>query len=260
VAIDGDNPNGNMTVDFGIFRPAALGSIVWYDTDGNGHRDPAEAGVAGVVVTLYHGDGTPVLDPAGNPIQVTTGPDGTFLFTNLIPGDYQLGFSNLPVGLTFTDQNLGSDDSDSDVNRMTQRTDNVTLAAGQSDLTVYAGLIDPMAIALVSFNAERSAEGVVLRWVTAMELNTWGFQIYRSADGTRASAVRITDRVILARGSAQSGATYTWTDTSAEPGVTYSYWLEEVEIDGGTNEYGPAQPAIEPAAGEHRLYLALFMR
>jgi hypothetical protein len=38
-------PNSNLTVDFGVFLPASLGSIVWYDTDKDAVHDLGEAGV-----------------------------------------------------------------------------------------------------------------------------------------------------------------------------------------------------------------------
>lgn len=58
----------------------------------------------------------------------------------------------------------------------------------------------------------------------------------------------------MAQGSAGSGARYTWLDTSAAPGLRYSYWLEAVELGrAGRREYGPAQVA-QP------LYLPLVLR
>lgn len=46
----------------------------------------------------------------------STGPDGTYLFEDLSPGDYQLSFdiSNLPVGCDFTIPNATDDANDID--------------------------------------------------------------------------------------------------------------------------------------------------
>ena len=61
---------------------------------------------------------------------------------------------------------------------------------------------------------------------------------------------------MLATGRGQ-GASYSWSDTSAEAGVRYSYWLEEVEVGGATNEYGPASATRAPAADGYRVFLPL---
>lgn len=109
----------------------------------------------------------------------------------------------------------------------------------------------PTAVTLVSFKATPKPDGTVgVRWETATEYNTQGFYLYRSADGSRASAVRVTPELIFAEGSGVTGAVYSWTDCDVLPGTTYTYWLQEVETSGATNEYGPTGVTI-PAAGAH---------
>jgi uncharacterized repeat protein (TIGR01451 family)/fimbrial isopeptide formation D2 family protein len=114
--------------------------------------------------------------------------------------------------------------------------------------------LNPTAIALVSFTATPEGDTIVVRWVTSAELNTWGFHLYRSADGRREHAVRVTPQLILGTGRGQ-GASYVWTDTTAEAGVSYTYWLHEVEVSGATNEYGPASAARGPAADGYRVFI-----
>ena len=118
---------------------------------------------------------------------------------------------------------------------------------------------NPTAIALASFTATREGDQVVVRWVTTAEINTWGFQLYRSADGKRASAVRVTPQLIAGQGRGQGGASYSWTDTGAAD-VTYTYWLVETEIGGATNEYGPASVSVRPAEMTYRLLMPLAAR
>ncbi|HEX9371099.1 MAG TPA: hypothetical protein VF897_08835, partial [Roseiflexaceae bacterium] len=89
--------------------------------------------------------------------------------------------------------------------------------------------------------------------------NTWGFHLYRSTDGIRDHAIRITPELILGRGRGQ-GASYSWDDTTAEAGVTYSYWLQEVELNGHTNEYGPVRAATGTAGTQYRVFLPLAVR
>lgn len=95
-------------------------------------------------------------------------------------------------------------------------------------------------VTLLSFTATRHDGAIQVRWVTAMEQNTWGFHIYRSSDGSRVNAVRVTPRLIRSQGRGEVGATYTWTDRDVASGMRYTYWLQETELDGTLHEYGPA--------------------
>ncbi|MES2595906.1 MAG: SdrD B-like domain-containing protein [Verrucomicrobiota bacterium] len=82
---DADDANGNLTIDFGFYRPASVGDLVFADMDGNGQADPGE-GIPGVKVCLYEGNA-----PTGLPLRVTTtDASGRFLFTDLIDGSYRL--------------------------------------------------------------------------------------------------------------------------------------------------------------------------
>jgi hypothetical protein len=138
-------------VDFGIrsTTTAALGNFVWFDNDNDGVQDAGEPGIAGVTVLLYR----PGVGPdgiAGNaddaqPVaSAITDANGGYLFTNLVPGTYQVGFSNIPTGTTFTTQDQtaggGNDTNDSDVNPSTGLTGNYVLAAGDVNFTVDAGV------------------------------------------------------------------------------------------------------------------------
>ena len=70
-----------------------LGDFVWDDLNGDGIQDPGEPGVEGVVVNLYR-DGETV--PFAT---TTTGPDGEYVFTGLVPGGYEVEFVP-PAGMT----------------------------------------------------------------------------------------------------------------------------------------------------------------
>lgn len=88
---DFDDINTNLTVDFGFFRAVGLGNMVFVDTNGNGHADAGE-GVSGVVVRLYPTGADPDIDPAL--AEVSTDPNGGFLFTDLTEGSY---FVHIPA-------------------------------------------------------------------------------------------------------------------------------------------------------------------
>jgi hypothetical protein len=165
--------------------------------------------------------------------------------------------SNIPTGFSITLPNQGDDKHDSDVDPATGRTALVVLVPGDNDQTLFAGLTQvPTAITVASFSATHEGGAMVIRWTTGRELNTFGFQLYRSTTGRRADAVPITATPILALGRAGSGADYRWVDGSAKPGVSYSYWLAEIELNGTATEYGPAH-ASSPASTAFTLYLPL---
>ena len=124
-----------------LLELAELGDYVWLDLDEDGVQDSGENGVEGVVVNLLDGSGNPVTDGGGNPVTTTTDSNGNYLFTGLQPGDYQVEFVE-PDDFDFTDQNQGGDDTaDSDADTGNGRTQVVTLAGGESDLSLDAGLV-----------------------------------------------------------------------------------------------------------------------
>jgi len=115
-------------------KPASLGDYVWYDANHNGIQDKDESGISGITVRLT--------DPAsGNVIAAAvTDWSGYYAFTGLKPGDYAVEFVK-PDGYQITLRNQGSDDSaDSDADTVTGRTASVTLAAGEHNPTLDAGM------------------------------------------------------------------------------------------------------------------------
>lgn len=110
---------------------ASIGNRVWKDFNANGLQDPGEQGIAGVSVSLYHPDGTPVEDvttlngvTTNVPVTAVTDSSGLYCFYGLPPGEgYIVRLDNpanfigsgplAPFVLTPVDQ--GSDDTrDSD--------------------------------------------------------------------------------------------------------------------------------------------------
>ncbi len=123
-----------LTVDAGLYQPASLGNRVWTDLDLDGIQESGEPGMPGILLSLYHTNGT-VVATAG------TLPDGSYAFTGLPPGTYRVGVSQ-PPGLVFTPANQGADDAlDSDTDQVTGLTPWVTLVSGDSIDTIDAGLL-----------------------------------------------------------------------------------------------------------------------
>lgn len=97
------------------------------------------------------------------------------------------------------------------------------------------------AILLTNFEAVPHPLGVRVTWETSAEIFTSGFHILRSTKSNRASAVRITEQPIPAKGSTSSAASYDFIDATTEPGQRYSYWLVEVLVDRTTQDAGFTQ-------------------
>ncbi len=119
----------------------------------------------------------------------------------------------------------------------------------------------PTAIQLATFSVVVRDGVVELRWVAALEVDTWGYHIWRSADGRRENAVRLTESPILA-GSAADGI-YIFVDESVELEVkpreemrTYTYWLQEVGLDGSLRDSG----AVRLTVGGESIFLPLIGR
>ena len=85
---DGRDADVDLTVDFGFYRPMAVGNLVFLDANGNGRADPGE-GVNGVQVQLYRAGKTPGVDAPEN--ETVTGADGRYLLDDAFPNaDYFL--------------------------------------------------------------------------------------------------------------------------------------------------------------------------
>ncbi|MEM7533113.1 MAG: SdrD B-like domain-containing protein, partial [Chloroflexota bacterium] len=111
------------------------------------------------------------------------------------------------------------------------------------------GVGSPTAIELLSFTtSELPSGGTLVRWVTGAEVNTQGFDLYRmtgeAASFDAGTAAHVTEGVEIV-GESVFGGEYTFIDNSAVPGVTYTYWLVETEINGEVNTYGPAGGSTE---------------
>lgn len=137
-------PNGsdNPTVDFGFVQAAGIGNYVWFDTDRDGVQDNNEAPVEGVTATVLNCIQNMAV---GSDI---TDAQGLWLVDGLAPGQYCVAFHD-PLDRGWTSRNQGDDAADSDPNS-SGRTGSVTLAAGDLNLTVDAG-VTPSAPATLAF-------------------------------------------------------------------------------------------------------------
>ncbi len=134
---DGDLDNDtNRTVDVGLFRPASIGDLVWFDNDGNGGQAPGEPGVPRVAVAVYDSRGAEVAT-------ASTNGSGRYQLGSLIPGQYSVRFSSLPSGYLFSVRGAHGAANDSDADPATGKTTVRTLVAGQADVSIDAGIYTP---------------------------------------------------------------------------------------------------------------------
>jgi SdrD B-like domain/PKD domain len=132
VGIDGDDNNGNLTVDIALTGTSKIGDFVWYDSDRDGIQDAGETGISNATVTLTYPDGSTLI--------TTTNASGAYSFANLAPGSYNVSFTT-PVGLTATVSNStgagATDNNDSDP--ISGVVNGINLAAGEINNSVDAG-------------------------------------------------------------------------------------------------------------------------
>lgn len=104
----------------------------------------------------------------------------------------------------------------------------------------------PTRIHLQSLTAEASAQGVVLRWKTAGELNNLGFNVYREQDGERVrlNPTLVAGSALMMRGYLEkhAGKSYAWVDSAATPAS--AYWLEDIDLNGERSMHGPISPSV----------------
>jgi hypothetical protein len=147
VALNAGNRN-DRSLDAGLISTrAALGNKVWEDLNGDGIQDAGEPGIAGVTVTLWD-------DLTNQVASMITDENGYYYFPNLRDGNWQVGISTTPEGLSVTQKDItsGPDGNgtntwtgggDSDINPtgiFANKTDVFTLVTSEVNLTVDAGL------------------------------------------------------------------------------------------------------------------------
>jgi len=140
------DPAGNTQPLIVQLQSAKLGNFVWLDTDADGIQDAGEAGVDNVIVELYDGNGNLISTTlTGDDYSTAAVEQGYYQFTGLAAGNYQVKF--IPAGdLQITTANAngnGQDAADSDADVVTGLSQIVSLAAGESNQTIDAGLIQP---------------------------------------------------------------------------------------------------------------------
>jgi uncharacterized repeat protein (TIGR01451 family) len=226
-------PNGgSATANFGDRQVGTISGIVYEDTNENRVQDPNEPGMGGVTVQL--------IDSEGRVVQTTTtAGDGSYVFTNVPPGQYTI------VQTDFK----GSDSTTPNTVSVTVTPEQPTVSVNFGDVVVF-----PKAITLERLYAVEVEGALQIHWQTGVEIDTFGYHIVRSESEDRDQATRMTPRLLPSLG--MQGGVYSFTDTKVAKGKMYTYWLVEVTLTGETNDYGPIYGGLD----QKRLYLPVVER
>ena len=116
----------------------------------------------------------------------------------------------------------------------------------------------PTAIELIYFRpGDVSEKTVRLEWATAVEIDNFGFNLYRAPvrEQTRASLVTF----VPSRIKDGTGASYVYTDTVPSEGVWW-YWLADVDTADRETFHGPIDVNVQASGFSHTIYLPLMLR
>jgi len=103
----------------------------------------------------------------------------------------------------------------------------------------------PVPVTMSSFTAQAGQDMVELSWRVESEVENRGFNLYRD------------DQIIAfvdSRGATDAPRTYTWIDKDVVAGVTYTYTIADVELDGRVNMHDFSATATPLAAGVPTTY------
>jgi hypothetical protein len=120
------------------------------------------------------------------------------------------------------------------------------------------GLLALAALAL-GYRAMTTSNSVVtIEWTTASELNTAGFNLYRS-ENREGPFTRINNDQIPHSPDPLVGGSYAFTDTDVQAGRTYYYQLEDIEFGGATTRHGPIVVTAERNSMTEMLWAVALM-
>ena len=102
---------------------------------------------------------------------------------------------------------------------------------------------DPLGVELAYFTALGEPGQITLKWVTASEINSYQWQVWRSLDSLNYYQLMVS---LPTAGNSNEIHNYGWTDRNVLTGVDYYYRLLEKDINGDSAVYGPVRAAATP--------------
>jgi hypothetical protein len=97
---------------------------------------------------------------------------------------------------------------------------------------------------LLSFTATGRKGFVTLNWETASEIDNLGFNLYR-ATAENGERTQLNAELIPSQGPGGAQYEYIDEDAALQKRQTYFYWLEDVDLYGGTGLHGPVDARVK---------------
>jgi len=145
--------------------------------------------------------------------------------SNLFAGTYGGGvFLSTNNGTSWTAVNTGL--TNTDVRALT--ISGMNLFVGTNGGRVFIALESALPVELISFTGQLNGSGIVLNWETATEVNNYGFEVERRAEGSSAWAKV---GFVSGAGTSNSSKNYIYQDVNLAPGV-YVYRIKQIDNDG----------------------------
>lgn len=117
-------------------------------------------------------------------------------------------------------------------------------------------LVSALIMGVLAWQESQTAV-ILVEWNTASELNTAGFNLFRS-ESAEGPFEKINPQLVPASPDPLAGGKYTYRDEAVEPGKTYFYELEDIENTGGSTRYGPIEVTSE-RGGKLQIFLSLIL-
>ncbi|MFZ6030357.1 MAG: hypothetical protein ACOYYS_21825 [Chloroflexota bacterium] len=133
------------------------------------------------------------------------------------------------------------------------------MPSNRNRAVAFLSFLTCITLALLGYLWFRSRQAsVVVEWSTASELDTVGFNVYRSEVPDNAGQ-RVNEQLIPAVADSLTGGEYQFVDTTVVPGRTYYYWLEDVDASGNVNRNGPIEAQAASGAVIEWLLMAALL-
>jgi len=116
-------------------------------------------------------------------------------------------------------------------------------------LSLFLILSPPRVVTITDFHAEGHSDRVQVFWETATETDNAGFNLYRDTSPGGSFGLKLNGTLIPSQVPPGSpvGASYQFTDSNVEPGVTYYYKLEAIDLGAHSQWHDHIASATVPA-------------
>jgi uncharacterized repeat protein (TIGR01451 family) len=235
-----------LTADFGYRGTNSVSGSAYRDLNDNAVQDVGETTTyPGVTIYLWYCGADNVCGSGDDKFYASMQSDanGDYSFTHLPDGRYRVSVdAGSPPVEDFHPTKVSSPTVFREVDLDQAKADPNPVNRPDQDFGFYDPT--PTAVTLASFTAVVQDNAILLTWETASEVNTLGFNLYRAESPDGPLARFNADLIRSQYSEAPIGGVYTSLDETVVAGITYYYWLEEVDIYGATSRYGPVAAQV----------------